>query len=336
MLNNGFVDRTIADVATSGNRLVALESQLGESSGIFVSKDNGANWSQMTDVRGLNAVHLRTITGLPGNDKVMLAAAAHEIYKTVDSGFVWKPLPVRLKVETARTTTPVHTPTSRTRRTTTARRPVSRRPVETVKLITPHEIQGMYTVKDGATNLIFVATDLGLLKSSDEGARWTMSPVAGSSAVTGLYPSPANEGRMVARADAGLYLSKDYGDHWTSLNFPNPSADVKDVAVPEDASAPILVATRVGMYSSSDEGAKWLANQGGLPASTVNSVVYGSGTLAYAVEYGKLWESKDGGKTWSHLKTELPPAQIRRLWIPDLATNRLFGVTSDLGVLYRN
>ncbi len=111
---------------------------------------------------------------------------------------------------------------------------------------------------------------------------------------------------------------------------------MKDVAVPADPSSPIMVATRLGLYLSNDEGAKWAANQGGIPASTVNAVVYGSGSLAYAVQYGKLWESKDGGKNWSHLKSALPPAHVRKLWIPDLASNRLFGITADLGVLYRN
>ena len=53
-----------------------------------------------------------------------------------------------------------------------------------------------------------------------------------------------------------------------------------------------LVATRLGLFASNDEGDKWAANPGGMPASTVNSVVYGSGTLAFAVQYGKLWESE--------------------------------------------
>jgi photosystem II stability/assembly factor-like uncharacterized protein len=174
------------------------------------------------------------------------------------------------------------------------------------------------------------------LKSNDAGERWSMAEVAGSSPVSGLYVSPNYDGRIVARADAGLYLSKDYGDHWVSLNSPTPPSDVKDVALATDASAPILVATRLGLFASNDEGNKWAANPGGMPASTVNSVVYGSGTLAFAVQYGKLWESKDAGNSWSQLYSVLPTTRIRRLWIPDLATNRLFGVTSDLGVLFRN
>ena len=335
MLNHGFVDRTISGVTVAGDKLVALETQLGESSGIFVSRDKGENWSQMMDVHGLNGVHLRTIVALPANERVMLASAAHEVYKSVDGGLVWKPMPLRLIVPASAPQKAAPAPKASARRAP-ARKTVARKKVETLHPIMPHEIAGLYTIKEGAADVIYAATDLGLLKSSDAGERWTRADVAGSSAITGLYLSPNNDGRMVARADAGLFLSKDYGDHWTSLNFPAPSADVKDVAVPSDASTSILVATRVGLYSSNDEGAKWLANQGGIPASTVNAVVYGSGTLAYAEQYGSLWESKDGGNTWSHLASAVPSTHVRKLWIPDLASNRLFGMTADLGVLFRN
>ena len=333
MLNHGFVDRTISGVTTAGDKLIALETQLGESTGIFVSKDKGETWSQMPDVKGLSEVHLHAIAALPSDQKVMFASAAHELYKTVDSGYIWKPQPFRLVIPAA---APPATKPAVKRTAAAAKKPVTRKPVENVRLITPHEIHGIYAVKNGAADVIFAATDLGLLKSSDAGERWTMVEVAGSSAVTGLYPSPINDGRMIARADAGMFVSKDFGDHWTTLNFPLPTADVKDVALAVDASSPVLVATRLGMYSSDDDGAKWETKHGGLPASTVNAVVYGSGTLAYAAEYGKLWESKDGGKSWSHLKSAMPPAHIRKLWIPDLATNRLLGVSADLGVLYRN
>ena len=333
MLNHGFVDRTISDVTTAGDKLIALETQLGESSGLFVSNDKGETWSQMQDVKGLNAVHLHSIAALPTDEHILLASAAHEIYKSADGGLVWKPLPVKLK------NTPgaaAEKPAVVSKRTSAARKSVARKPVESFHIVTPHEVHGIIAVKNGTSDIVFAATDLGLLKSTDAGERWTMAEVAGASPVTGIYASAANDGRLVARSDAGLYLSKDFGDHWTTLNFPTPSADVKDVAVPSDPSSPIMVATRLGLYLSNDEGAKWLSNQGGIPASTVNAVVYGSGRLAYAVQYGKLWESKDGGKSWSHLKSALPPAHIRKLWIPDLASNRLFGVTADLGVLYRN
>jgi len=333
MLNHGFVDRTISSVTKAGDKLIALEPSLGESSGIFVSGNQGESWSQLQDVHGLNAVHLTTITAMPSEERILLAAAPHQIYKSIDGGLIWKPLPVRLA--TIATPPPAKAPAAKAGAKTSARKPIARKPVETFRPLYPNEIYGLYAIKNGSKDLLFAATDLGLLKTADAGERWSMAEVAGASPVSGLYFSGNSDGRIVARADAGLYLSKDFGDHWTSLNAPTPSADVKDVALASDPSAPILVATRLGLYASSDEGAKWLANSGGMPASTVNSVVYGSGTLAYAVQYGKLWESHDAGASWKELPTALRP-RIRRLWIPDLASNRLYAVTTDLGVLFRN
>jgi photosystem II stability/assembly factor-like uncharacterized protein len=332
MLNHGFVDRTIASVTRAGDKLIALETQLGESSGIFISGNNGESWSQLEEVRGLNGVHLKTIAAMPREDRILLAAAPHQMYKSIDAGLLWKPLPFRLIVPS---TEPVKPPVSRAA-SKSARKTVARKPVEKLRDVYPDEIHGLYTVKNGTKDLVFAATNLGLLMSADTGERWTMAEVAGSSPVTGLYFSPTSDGRIVARADAGLFLSKDYGEHWVSLNSPTPPSDVKDVALAADAAAPILVATRLGLFASIDEGNKWAANPGGMPASTVNSVVYGSGTLAYAVQYGKLWESKDAGNSWTPLYSALPTTRIRQLWIPDLATNRVFGVTSDLGVLFRN
>ena len=51
MLNHGFVDRTISSVTKAGDKLVALETQLGESSGIFVSGNNGESWSQLEGLK---------------------------------------------------------------------------------------------------------------------------------------------------------------------------------------------------------------------------------------------------------------------------------------------
>ncbi len=333
MLNHGFVDRTISSVTKAGDKLIALETALGESSGLFVSGNNGESWSQLSEVKGLNGVHLTTIAAMPSEDRILLAAAPHQMYKSIDAGLVWKPLAFRLIVPSIE---PPAVTKSSAKGSKSARKTVARKPVEKLREISPNEIYGLYTVKNATKDLLFAATNLGLLKSADAGERWTMAEVAGSSAVSGLYITANFDGRMIARADVGLFLSKDYGDHWVSLNAPTNSDDVKDVALATDQSAPILVATRLGLFSSSDEGNKWLANPGGMPASTVNSVVYGSGTLAYAVQYGKLWESKDAGNSWSPLYSALPATRIRRLWIPDLATNRLFGVTSDLGVLFRN
>jgi photosystem II stability/assembly factor-like uncharacterized protein len=111
--------------------------------------------------------------------------------------------------------------------------------------------------------------------------------------------------------------------------------DVNDIALPADPQAPLLAATRVGVYASTDGGNTWTRSNGDMQGSTVNSIVYGATTNAFAVAYGQLFETKDSGQTWSAVPSGLH-ATVRQLWKSDLAANRLYAITSGLGVLFRD
>ena len=121
------------------------------------------------------------------------------------------------------------------------------------------------------------------------------------------------------------------------MSFPLPPSDVNDIAIADDENSTMLAATRVGLYSSAKEGGKWSAVSKGLPISTVSSVLFsGSDKAAYAVEYGRLYQSKDAGVTWSEIVSALPPTRIRQLWKADPSSSRIYALTSDLGVIYRD
>jgi photosystem II stability/assembly factor-like uncharacterized protein len=336
MINHGFVDRAIASVTTAGDRLVALEPQLGESSGIFVSGDRGENWSQLKDVHGLNEVHLTTIAGTSSEDRILLAASPRQLYKSIDGGLIWKALPVRLVIPPPPEIEKKNVPL-KTGKKQVVRKTAGRRPVEKIRNVTLNQISGLYSIKSGTKAVFFAATDLGLLQSIDAGERWTQSDIPGAAAVTALFVAPDADGRLIARGSFGLFISKDFGDHWAPLSFPLPASDVNEVAIPRSSGSALLVATRLGLYSSPDGGIKWYANLGGIPASTVSSVLYGgSDTTAYAIEYGRLYETSDAGNTWTVVPSALPTTRIRQLWMPDRASQRLYGITNDLGVLFRN
>ncbi len=164
-----------------------------------------------------------------------------------------------------------------------------------------------------------------------------MVVLPGSTAVTGLYFARNFDGTMIARGSGGLYLTKDSGDHWSQMSFPLAAYDVNDIAIPPDSAAPLLAATRAGLYSSPDGGTTWYANVGGIPASTVSSVLYnGNAQTAYAIEYGRLFQTANAGKSWKEVPTSLKSTRIRQLWMPDLTIDRLYGITSDLGIIFRN
>lgn len=342
LANRGFVDRVVSSVTLSGKKLVAVETQEGETSGLFISDDWGESWYQLRDPRGLGGVHLRAIAGMSSEDRILLAASPRQMYQSIDAAASWKPVPIRLIVTppaAEKTRPPGRTVRSNPHAKQTAGTRSSAREKSriTTREIFPAEISGLYCIKSGMKEMFFAATDLGLLTSSDAGERWSLAGIPEAMGVTALYSAPNSNGYLVARTIGGLYFSKDFGDHWTALPFPLPPSDVNDVAVPADASAPLLVATRVGLYSSPDSGGNWYKNVGGMPASTVNSVTYsGLERTAYAVEYGRLYETKNAGDSWTEIPTAFASLRIRRLWMPDIGSNRLYGITSDLGILFRN
>ncbi len=335
LTNRGFVDRNISSVTAAGGKLVAIEPQLGDSTGLFISTDHGANWTQMQDVKGLLGVHLKSVTGFPNEDKLLLAAAPRGLYKTLDGGVLWKPLPIKLIVAEAPAAAKVTA--HATKGHAVAHAKAVAKPIQKLKTITPSEFFGIYTIQSGTRSVVLCATDLGLLKSGDNGERWTLAELPGASSVTGLFAAPNSDGRLFARATAGLYFSNDFGDHWAKFNFPLSTGDINDIAIPVSHDLPLLVATRLGLYTTADNGKNWYANLGGIPASTVTSVLYaGDGKTAYAIEYGRLYQTHDAGTSWGLVPSALPTTRIRQLWMPDYTTARLYGITTDLGILFRN
>jgi photosystem II stability/assembly factor-like uncharacterized protein len=339
-VNQGFVDRTIASETRSGEKLFAIETQEGETSGIFASADRGQTWSLFQDVKGLGGVHLKTIAGLPSKFNVLLAASPHQLYKSIDGGNSWRPLPVRLvetpppssnKPKTAPPRSGSHLSASARAR---ARRPI--KPVVKIRQVYPSDVSALYSVPSGAKDLVFAATDLGLLKSTDAGEQWTSASIPGSPGVSALYLPTSSGGPLIARTAGGLYISKDCGDHWENLPFPLSPSDVNEIASSAKGSR-LLAATRLGLYSSSDGGATWYANLGGIPASTVNSVIFTNRDgIAYAVEYGRLFRTSNAGAAWTEVPSSLPSVRIRQLWLPDANSGRLYGITGDLGILFRD
>ncbi|MGC2661738.1 MAG: YCF48-related protein [Bryobacteraceae bacterium] len=331
LTNQGFVSRTINAVTVSGSMLFAIDPFDGESTGIFSSADRGDTWQRLLSVRGLDGIHLQAITGMPGEGRILLAASSRQMYKSIDGGASWKEEPIRLEtIAHTRSVTPAkRTAAEKIRRT---------KPVITIREVSASEISAVYATKSGTKDLLFATTNLGLLRSGDMGEHWMLANLSGDTAVNALYLSAIPDGRLVVRARGNLYLSKDFGDHWSTLFFPQPTAQIRDIAVPWDRSQPLLVATDSGLFSSFDNGNSWLPVSGGLPSSTVNSVIYSpsDGSSVYAVEFGQLFRSSNSGTTWSRLPTAFPSLHLRRLWIPDKSSDRLYGMTNDLGILFRN
>jgi photosystem II stability/assembly factor-like uncharacterized protein len=327
-VDNGFADRQISSVTASGSELVAIEPNEAETTGIFISANAGTSWTPLSDVHGLDGVHLQMVAGFAGQSRDLIAATSNGLYKSIDGGRIWRPLPIRIVVEEQRK------PQPRTRGThARIRRPV--RTIVRTAALHPSTINGIYPIATGSGNLLFVATDLGLLKSRDMGERWQKIPLPLASVVSALYSAPAPAMRLVAKTNLGFFESKDCGEHWTAWTSSLPVTDVNAIAIPGDGSSALFAATRTGLYVSHDDGVTW-KTASHVPVSTFTSVLYPSeGATAYAVEYGHLYRTADGGDSWSAVPTAIPALRIRRLWAAQGGSNRLYAITTGLGILFR-
>jgi photosystem II stability/assembly factor-like uncharacterized protein len=329
-VNSGFVARRLTAVTTSGKRLVAIQTQEGDTTGIFVSSDNGTSWEHIEHPQGLGGIHLLSITGVPDDDKLLFAANPRAVYKSADGGKSWKPL--EISASTSQGAAPFVRP-SKTARSTAAAKPRS-----TALTVHPNEFHSLISLRSGTQAVLLAATNRGLLRSTDKGAHWNLAQTGFADSFDDIYTSPISDGRLVARSTVGVYFTNDFGETWSSIPFPFPSNQLTDFAVPPVGTAlPMLAATVHGLYTSKDLGKTWYPVTAGLTASTVRSVIYSAqGFTAYAVLYGQLYQSKDGGASWSVVPSSLHSLSIRQLWQPAELPDRLFAVTNDIGILFRN
>jgi photosystem II stability/assembly factor-like uncharacterized protein len=328
-LNHGFVARRLTAVTSAGKRLFAIQASDGESTGLFTSDDAGETWERISNPVGLTGVHLENITGIPGSEQVLFAANSRQLFKSADGGRSWKPLPL----------IGTYKEKSKAVRVRTAKGRYITREQTVVRSLSPSAINSLTAIASGTQTVLFAASNRGLLRSTDNGIKWTFVNAGLLTPFRDVFVSPVNDGRLIGRSSSSLYFSNDFGDTWKAINFPLGTSQISAIAVPPaNSSSRLLAATFRGLYSSKDDGQTWSIVNSGLPISTVESVIYSTTkpNVAYAVEFGQLYQSEDGGVQWTAESSTFRALRIRQLWQPAQLPDRLFAVTNDIGILFRN
>jgi photosystem II stability/assembly factor-like uncharacterized protein len=272
--SRGFTHRQVAAVQvdrnTPGTLYVGLLNDK-EFGGVFVSRDWGASWSQMS-------------AGLGGRDVFALEQSARGtlVAGTNRGVFVWEGGQWR--------------PRSRVLREVAA--PVSKRasrgPAATKAVSS--ELNARVQRLSLTEGKWFAATSEGLYVSSDEGKSWT------GGAIQGEWDFVAVEAQLPIVAAATrkrLLLSQDGGLNWYPALVPSFVTKIHGVAL--DPNSSMWLATREGAFRSSDNGDRWRHVLAGLPATNVVSITYdaeGKRLLATAASSRSLFESTDGGRSW--------------------------------------
>jgi hypothetical protein len=171
-------------------------------------------------------------------------------------------------------------------------------------------------------NTIYAGTPSGgLFKSTTGGSSWTAItdniPSLGISGIVVSFADPdviyiltgdgdSSGGGLVVgsgywRASAGVFVSYDGGTNWKQtapLPISVAYAGYNLAQSPTDENT-LLAATTEGIFRTTNGGGSWTEELTG--ATYEVKFKPGSGTIAYATQYGAFFRSSNGGATWTEI-----------------------------------
>lgn len=296
-INEGFASRRAAGFAAAGQTLFLNIVGDGPWSGLFESRNGGADWALVPKTKTFPEGHVTRLAACPSRDNLLLAGNAERIYRSLDGGRTWTPVRIAAGASL--------------------------------------RIQSLACTLAAGKEVLLAGADIGLWRSLDLGATW--QPVRLTTAnirhsVQELIAAQANGGRVLARTAYTVYLSTDGGASWRVLSMLFPVSSIYDMAITEST---LLAATSDGLYLSGDDGRHWEKVEQGLAPGTVSTLAArpGRGGEVFAGQFGRIYRSSDGGRSWQGLEgADLPAVSLRRLLLPDAKGRRLLGLTPDAGV----
>jgi photosystem II stability/assembly factor-like uncharacterized protein len=178
---------------------------------------------------------------------------------------------------------------------------------------------------DPVTSAVYAGTDSGFWRSTDRGATWTRSGLAGLS-VGVIAQAPSAPAVLYAGGPGGLFRSADRGAHWRSIRRGLPgseTATVADIAVHPTNPSVLYVALpeegtveKGGLFRSIDGGAHWEKLRQGLPVSGVLAVALDPAAPArvYAgLQSDGVFRSVDAGRSFREANGGLRALEVRRI-----------------------
>ena len=281
--NSGFTHRYISSILvtqTDPKLLYAGIVNDREFGGVFVSKDAGEHWNQIST--GLDGRDVFTLKETP--DGSVLAGTNRGMFVLVRNSACW------MELEDSDETSHQN----RSGQNANLRVSTSDLRVNDVE-ITP----GKW----------LAATSAGLFRSSDEGKTWRRDGLGKSS-----FVSVKVRGHLIAVASARKVLvSIDDGRSWrSSRGLASSLNGLQSLTI-----APgnrIIVASGNGVFLSRDLGKTWSRIYRGLPSRSINYITYDCSQnrlLATSAEKTSVYESRDGGSNWRRQsETGLPLRMI--------------------------
>ncbi len=305
--NHGFSHRQVSAVLADARDPATLYAGVindKEFGGVFVTHDSGLHWRQMNAGLG-NYDILALVQSAEG---FLLAGTQRGIYRFDRKSARWRATDVVVSEETT-------TVVSRSRKTGKVSRTTQRRYLKS-RLIA--RIAGLTVSGDGW----FAATSAGVYSSHDHGQSWQRGPVAERDFIS----IDAYGEQVLASTAKSLLLSRDGGANWTRASIPASVDAIYAVALSPNA---LWITTRVGVFSSQDDGATWEHVLVGDPARNLTAVHYdrASRHLLAVTGNGEIYASADGRKWTRAADPGLPLRSV------SYSGGRLLGITPFSGIV---
>lgn len=295
----------------------------GTSEGMYLSLDNGDNWSKLTD-----HFDKRHITSIIQIGTLLFAGTdGMTIQRSDDGGLSWGPtascpvvyeLVVKDSVIFAGTNGDGLS--------------MSRDSGKTWEdcNITP----GSYDVKAIATNDndVYVAIHPDIYISSDNGESWTKQTEQDVSMV-GITDLIAVDDTLYATTDGeGILKSTDKGKTWSSLNFGLPTEGILSIDVTDHGL--FAGSTYDGVIKSVNKGISWEYCNNGLKAYDFYSIAIAGNNLIAGTFGGRIFHSADKGNTWTLVnKTSSMIFGADYIWDLLSVDSMVFAAVEGVGVL---
>jgi len=271
--NRGFSHRQVASViADRGDSSVIYAGLLNdkEFGGMFVSRDAGLNWQQMSD--GLDGRDIFVLRQADGG--AVIAGTNRGLFRLAPGAGHWTPINT---IEAVRTK-PVGGPGSKL--------------TMTARTLTQFNgrISGLYL----GGEKWYATTSSGLISSSDHGRMWHEENTVSARDLIGVS---AMDETVVVAGRHSLYVSSDDGKTWQTSRLSDSISMVNAVTLDHEGN--IWIAAREGAFRSADHGQSW-DYAGALPLSDVTAIEYdaeGHRLLATGATSTSVFESPDG-RNW--------------------------------------
>lgn len=244
------------------------------SEGGYKSTDGCSTWSKMTTLApayGLDRVY--DFNFEPTNNANLIASTYGQVFRTTDEGANWNDINGTLDPDI------------------------------------------FYTAIYSNSTLLQGTLNGTIYRTTDNGATWTLSTNGiVEKSITEIYSILSNHNLIIASLyDVGIYKSNDAGTNWTNIVNPalTSSGLWEVIQSPSNPSVLFVAADGQGVFKTTDGGANWVAQNTGL-STPYNFQAFvmdpNSEQKLFVSNYnssggvtGGLFESTDGGATWSSI-----------------------------------